>query len=86
MPVALYDFITCCASSKDYRNVIISSDVDVDRRQQDLKVLSICHGVIAHSRMVRTPLQLGFAIKVSIMTLEVTTLIITSQLGPCSVI
>ena len=52
-------------SSKDYENVVSSSDVvDEDKKQPDLKVLSICHGIISHSRMVKTPLQLGLAIKV----------------------
>ena len=66
----LYDFITWCTSSKDYENAVSSSDVDEDEKQPNLKVLSICHGIISHSRMVKHHynwvLQLTF-----IMTLEV---------------
>ena len=64
VPDILYDFITWCTSSKDYENAVSSSDVDEDKKQPDLKVQSICHGIISHSRMVKTPLQLGLAIKV----------------------
>ena len=64
VPDILYDFITWCTSSKDYENAVSSSDDDVDKKQPDLKVLSICHGIISHSKMVKTPLQLGLAIKV----------------------
>ena len=66
VPDILYDFITWCTSSKDYENAVSSSDVDEDKKQPDLKVLSICHGIISHIRMVKTPLhvQLGLAIKV----------------------
>ena len=64
VPDVLYDFITWCTSSKDHRNAISSSDVDADKKQPDLKVLSICHGIIAYSKMVKTPLQLGLAIKI----------------------
>ena len=60
----LYDFITWCTSWKDYENAISSSDVDANKKQPDLKVLSICHGIIAYSKMVKTPLQLGLAIKI----------------------
>ena len=64
VPDILYDFITWCTSSKDYENAVSSSDVDEDKKQPDLKVLSICYGIISHSRVVKTPLQLGLAIKV----------------------
>ena len=60
----LLDFITWCTSWKDYENAISSSDVNADKKQPDLKVLSICHGIIAYSKMVKTSLQLGLAIKI----------------------
>ena len=86
MPDILYDFITWCTSSKDYENAVSSSDVDEDEKQPDLKVLSICHGIISHSRMVKTPLQLGLAINVYHDFGSKKALGITSQLGPCRII
>ena len=46
VPDVLYDFITWCTGSKNHENAISSSDVDADKKQPDLKVLSICYGII----------------------------------------
>lgn len=61
VPDTLYDFISWCTSTKDYENVVSSSDNDDNSKGPNLKVLSICHGIISLGRNIDTPMQLGLA-------------------------
>ena len=61
VPDKPYDFVSWCTSAKNYENVVSSSDKEADKKQPNLKVLSICHSIIALGRKVNTPIQLGLA-------------------------
>ena len=61
VPDKLHDFVSWCTSAKNYEIVVSSSDKEADKKQPNLKVLSICHSIIALGRKVNTPMQLGLA-------------------------
>ena len=60
VPDALYDFIVWSTSARDYQNVTTTSEADVP----DLRVLAICHNIIALCQKVKTALTLGLALQV----------------------
>jgi len=60
VPDALYDFIVWSTSARDYQNVTTTNEADVP----DLRVLAICHNIIALCQKVKTALTLGLALQV----------------------
>ncbi|CAM1154861.1 Uncharacterised protein g11448, partial [Pycnogonum litorale] len=61
VPDALYDFIVWSTSARDYQNVTTTNEADVP----DLRVLAICHNIIALCQKVKTALTLGLALQVN---------------------